>query len=106
MGWVSSSGNLQSYFGSVPGLGSNGGAPTVAGHAVDDAALDAHPVVGDLGDLESLAPVPDEDLDPLLVDLGVDVDLVGAGMLGGVHHGLSSCPHQCLQWLRGVAVAH
>ena len=77
----------------------------MAGHAVDDAAFDAHPVLGHALEVETLAAVPDEDLDPFLVDLGIDVDLVGAGVLGRIDHRLPRGADQGLHRIRGVAVA-
>ncbi len=40
----------------------------------------------------------------VVVDLGVHVDLIGTGVLGGVDHGLPRGPDQGLQRLVGVAV--
>ena len=45
----------------------------MAGHAIDDAAFDAHPVLGHTVQVEATAAVPDEDLDPVVVgDRDVD----------------------------------
>ena len=75
-------------------------------HPVENAALDAHPVLAYPVEIETLTAITDEDLDPVIVDLGVDVDLVGSRMLGGIDEGLAHRSDQCLDLIRRVAVPH
>ena len=68
--------------------------PAVALHAADDRLADAAAVGGDGGELEAGATVVDEDLDPVLVDLGVDRDRLVGGELGGVGERLAGGPDE------------
>ena len=60
----------------------------MAGHAVTDRSREAAAVLSDGVGVEAAAAVAHEDLDRVRLDLHVDVDLVDAGVLGGVHHRL------------------
>src|SRR4029453_17481002 len=78
--------DLQSYLGAVTWCGTNCGVAAVSRHAVNDASLDTHAVVGYRVHVESLPAVSDEDLDSVLIDLGIDIDLVGSRVLGCIDH--------------------
>ena len=68
---------------SVPSrAGTDAGLATMPLHPVEDAALDAHPVLAYPVEIETLTAIANKDLDPVIVDLGVNIDLVRSRVLG------------------------
>ncbi len=61
---------------------------TMALDAIDDRAAHAHAVLGDLVDVEADATIAYEHLDGVCAGLGIDVDPIDLGVLGGVDHRL------------------
>src|SRR4051794_33930095 len=82
----SATGHLQLHLGALAGRTAHLYRPAVALHPPDDRLGQPEPVRLDRRRVEADAAIPDVDRDPLVLDLGVDPDLVGARVLGRVDH--------------------
>ena len=82
----------------------------MAFHAADNRRTHPHPVVRDIGRIESLAPITDEDLDEFTLagrfHLSIDIDEGRAGVLRSVGHRLPRRLDECSQPLGQVDVTH
>src|SRR5690348_14974037 len=86
-------GKGEAHLGALAGGGAYVGRATVSRHAVDDRVGQSVPVARDRARVEPDAAVADEHLDERLRDLGVHVDPVDAGVLGGVDDRLAGRRH-------------